>query len=240
MVVTESWISDIAKVVHHPPDQVRELNFFIDGNRSIFNQLLVQPTLHRVFNDVRQSSNYFERVKSVAEFNSKNKYRKRGIALTPTKFGLGFEKKFLYQGGALVHVYTDGTVLVTHGGVEMGQGVHTKMCQIAARSLGVPISLVHISETATNLVPNASPSAGSITTDINGMAVLHACEQVSLVENVTQQLTVDQINKRLQPYRVAAPDKEFKDWVASAYFDCVSLSANGYYQARSRLFYKRC
>lgn len=93
------------------------------------------------------------------------------MAVVPTKFGIAFGLRVLNQGGALVHVYTDGSVLVSHGGVEMGQGLHTKMSQVAARALGVPVERVHIAEMATTSVANASPTAASFSADLYGMAI---------------------------------------------------------------------
>ena len=112
--------------------------------------------------------------------------------------------------GALVNVYTDGSVLLSHGGTEMGQGLHTKMTQIASEVLGIDLSFIHISEASTDKVPNTMPTAGSTSTDLNGMAVYNACVE---------------INKRLEPYR-----KDRKTWeevVLAAYHDQISLSATG-------------
>merc|ERR1719482_880798 len=103
--------------------------------------------------------NLSQRRRDIDEFNAKNKWVKRGAALTPTKFGIAFTAHFMNQGGALVHLYPDGTVLVTHGGTEMGQGLHTKVCQVAARCFGIPTEDVYIRETATDTVPNSSPTA---------------------------------------------------------------------------------
>lgn len=100
-----------------------------------------------------------------------NYWKKRGLALTPTKYGVSFGRSFLNQGGALLHVYTDGSILVTHGGLEMGQGLHTKMVQVCSRCLGIPSDMVFISGTSTDTVPNSSPSAASVSTDLYGMAV---------------------------------------------------------------------
>lgn len=100
-----------------------------------------------------------------------NRWKKRGLAVTPTKFGVAFGLRLLNQGGALLLVYTDGSVLLTHGGMEMGQGLHTKMVQVCARCLGVSPERVHISETSTNTVPNTSATAASASSDLYGMAV---------------------------------------------------------------------
>lgn len=94
------------------------------------------------------------------------------MSIIPTKFGIAFTATFLNQGGALILVYTDGSVLLTTGAVEMGQGVHTKMIQVASRALEIPVEKIHISETATDKVPNTSPTAASVGSDVNGMAVL--------------------------------------------------------------------
>ena len=114
----------------------------------------------------------------MAKFNKENRWKKRGISVIPTKFGISFGVAFLNQSGALVHVYTDGSVLLTHGGIEMGQGLHTKMIQVASRVLKIPIDKIYINESATNLVPNTSPTAASVGSDLNGMAVLNACQTI--------------------------------------------------------------
>ncbi|EMP24535.1 Xanthine dehydrogenase/oxidase [Chelonia mydas] len=119
------------------------------------------------------------------------------------------------QAGALVHVYTDGSVLLTHGGTEMGQGLHTKMIQVASRTLGIPTTSIHLSETSTNTVPNTSATAASVSTDLNGMAVFRACETIL---------------ERLKPFKRSNPKGSWKDWVGAAYVDCVSLSATGFYR----------
>lgn len=118
------------------------------------------------------------------------------------------------QAGALLLVYTDGSVLLSHGGTEMGQGLHTKMIQIVSRALGIDISKIHISETATDKVPNTSATAASAGSDLNGMAVLEACQTLT---------------KRLQPYKDKIPNGKWEDWVSAAYVDRVSLAATGFY-----------
>lgn len=105
-------------------------------------------------------------------FFREHRYKKKGIAVIPTKFGIAFTALFLNQGGALVHVYTDGSVLISHGGAEMGQGLHTKMIQVASRILKTSPDRIHISETATDKVPNTSATAASAGSDLNGMAVM--------------------------------------------------------------------
>lgn len=104
-------------------------------------------------------------------FSRQNCWRKRGLALVPTKFGVAFGALFLNQGAALLHVYTDGSVLLSHGGMEMGQGLHTKMVQVCSCLLEIPVEKIHIVETNSSVVPNASPTAASYSTDLYGMAI---------------------------------------------------------------------
>lgn len=103
-----------------------------------------------------------------------NRWKKRGIAAVPTMYGISFSGggTFLNQAGALLLIYLDGSVLLAHGGVEIGQGLHTKMIQVASRSLGIPVELIHIKETSTDKVANATPTAGSFSSDLNGMAII--------------------------------------------------------------------
>uniref|UniRef100_A0A673BUX2 xanthine dehydrogenase n=1 Tax=Sphaeramia orbicularis TaxID=375764 RepID=A0A673BUX2_9TELE len=207
MIVAESWVTDVAQRLGRPAEEIRRLNLYKEGDRTPYNQVLDQFTLDRCWDECLRRSDYKQR--------RANRWTKRGLAVVPTKFGISFTAVFLNQAGALVHIYTDGSVLVTHGGTEMGQGLHTKMVQVASRVLGVPISKIHISETSTNTVPNTSPTAASASSDLNGAAVHNACQV--LVE-------------RLQPYRSANPKGCWEDWVKAAYFDRVNLSANGFYR----------
>lgn len=172
----------------------------------------------KLWAQVKTSAEVQPRRAAVDAFNAEHRWKKRGLAVIPTKFGINFTAKFMNQGGALVHVYTDGTVLISHGGTEMGQGLHTKMTQIAAKSFGISDAKCHVQETATNAVANASPTAASMSTDLYGMAVLDACEQ---------------IGARLEPLRarLASPDKpvSWEALVQAAFFDRIDLSAHGYY-----------
>lgn len=152
----------------------------------------------------------------VDAFNAAHKWKKRGISIIPTKFGISFTALHLNQAGALVHIYHDGSVLVAHGGTEMGQGLHTKMCMVAAEALEVPLENVYISETSTATVSNTSPTAASASSDLNGYAVKNAC---------------DQLIERLKPIKgELGPNASFKEIVNKAYFKRVNLSANGFYQ----------
>ena len=124
------------------------------------------PTM---FDKLYDDTDYNLRSSAIAEFNAKNKYKKRGISILPTKFGIAFTAKYMNQGGALVHLYTDGTVLISHGGTEMGQGLHTKVCQIAAQAFQIPLEDVYVNDTSSDKVANTIPSAASMSTDMYGM-----------------------------------------------------------------------
>lgn len=152
---------------------------------------------------------------AAAEFNAKNKWTKRGVALIPTKFGIAFTAKYMNQGGALVHLYTDGTVLVSHGGTEMGQGLHTKVCQVAAQAFGIPLEDVYVNDSSTDKVANTIPSAASMSTDLYGMATLDACKQIL---------------KRIQPIRDSLPtNAKLSEVAKKAFYERVDLSAHGFF-----------
>lgn len=193
---------------------VAELNLYNDGEKTHYNQEIVDCNIRKCWTECVSLSDIHKRRTAVNRFNKENKWKKRGIAMVPTKFGIAFTANFLNQGGALIHIYTDGSVLISHGGVEMGQGIHTKMIQVASRTLNIPTDKIHISETSTDKVPNTSASAASATSDINGMAIFNAC--TTLLE-------------RLQPYREKYPNDSWESWISKAYFDRVSLSATGFY-----------
>uniref|UniRef100_A0A8C4F212 2Fe-2S ferredoxin-type domain-containing protein n=1 Tax=Dicentrarchus labrax TaxID=13489 RepID=A0A8C4F212_DICLA len=210
MMVTESWMNDVAQSLGKPSEEVRRLNLYVEGELTPYNQILDQFTLDRCWDECLSRSVYQERRAAVDLYNRQNRWTKRGLAIVPTKFGISFT-----AAGALAHIYTDGSVLLTHGGTEMGQGLHTKMVQVASRVLGIPCSKIHISETSTNTVPNTSPTAASASSDLNGAAVQNACETLM---------------KRLEPYKTKNPKGTWEDWVKAAYFDRVNLSANGFYK----------
>lgn len=214
MVTSETIIRHIARTVGKPYDQVMLLNMYKSGDLTHYNQELENLQVRRCFAECLEQSKFYEQRKQVEQFNSQHRFRKRGVAVVPCKYGVSFCTSVVHQAGALVNVYQDGTVLLSHGGIEMGQGIHTKMIQVAARVLELPFDMIHISETATDKVPNTSPSAASLTTDLNGPAVLDACKKI-----------VD----RIAPYKKQFPKESWKDWVCRAYVDRVSLSATGFH-----------
>ncbi|KAF8211716.1 xanthine dehydrogenase [Mycena galopus ATCC 62051] len=215
MLVAEHYMEAIAEQLKLNIDHVRQMNLYSEAQKTHYHQKVLDWHVPRLLSDCRRESQYDERRAAVDRFNKEHKWRKRGIVLVPTKFGLAFGVKAMNQGSALVHVYMDGSVLVAHGGVEMGQGLYTKCCQIAAQELRVPLKDVLTSETATNTVPNAVPTAASAGSDLNGYAVFNACAE---------------INKRLEPYRQKlGPDATLAALAAAAWGDRVSLSATGHH-----------
>ena len=165
---------------------------------------------------MKASSEFDERRSDIARFNASSPHTKRGMAITPVKFGISFTATFFNQAGALVIVYRDGTVQVNHGGTEMGQGLHTKIRQIAAQCLDVPIDTVRIMPPRTDKVPNTSATAASSGTDLNGAAVANACEQ---------------INARLAPVRESlGPEATFAEICDAAYRQRIPLFAQGFYR----------
>ncbi|GFO34570.1 xanthine dehydrogenase/oxidase [Plakobranchus ocellatus] len=171
--------------------------------------------VRRCWNMCLDKSDYFRRREVVDHYNRENRWKKKGLAITPVRFGIAFMKSYMNQGGALVHIYTDGSVLVTHGGTEMGQGLHTKVIQMASETLKIPMSLIHISETATNTVPNAMATGASVSTDLYGLAVKVACEA---------------LNKRLEPVKAKHPNAMWEEIIDAALRDGISLSATGFYK----------
>lgn len=215
MFVTEGFIDAVASFLGTCPSQIRKMNLYNEGEKTHFGQILEKCNIRRCWDECITKSDFYKRKRDVEIFNSENRWKKRGISIIPTKFGIAYTVTFLNQAGALVLVYRDGSVLLTHGGVEMGQGLHTKMIQVASRALNIPTSKIHISETSTNTVPNTSATAASASSDLNGMAVQIACQTIM---------------ERLEPFMTANPKGSWEDWVDSAYFNRVGLSATGFYK----------
>ena len=214
--IGESIMEEVADKIGMLVEKLREINFYKPEEPTHFKQALEDWHVPLMYKQVMEESNYEARREAVEKFNKEHKWQKRGLALIPTKFGISFTALFLNQAGALVHIYHDGSVLVAHGGTEMGQGLHTKVCMIVAEALNIPLEDVHISETATNTVANTSSTAASASSDLNGYAAWNACEQ---------------INARLKPYREKlGPKATMKQIAHAAYFDRVNLSANGFYK----------
>ncbi|KAF3048018.1 hypothetical protein E8E12_006738 [Didymella heteroderae] len=218
MFICETFMDEIADHLNIPAEKLREINMYSPETNMIthFNQEIKDWYVPLMYQQVQEESEYSRRRAEIEEFNKTHKWNKRGLAIIPTKFGISFTALFLNQAGALVHIYHDGSILVAHGGTEMGQGLHTKMTQIAAEALQVPLESVFISDTATNTVANSSSTAASASSDLNGYAIYNACQQ---------------LNERLAPYREKlGPGASMKELAHMAYFDRCNLSAQGFYK----------
>ncbi len=246
MAAMEDVIDRIARFLKKDAADVRKINFYgVDTNNiTHYGQVVELNRLHTMYDRLMASSDYRNRRKAVDEFNSTNEFYKKGIALTPVKFGISFTTTFLNQAGALVNIYKDGTVLINHGGVEMGQGLNTKIAQIAAAELGISVSKIKVNATNTSKVPNTSATAASAGTDLNGMAVKNAIDKLkkriaevmaaefskqqpekqSLPENIV--FENDYIIDKLLPYHKTT----FADAMPIVHFNQVSLSATGFYR----------
>jgi len=180
MLVIEDILDRAARTLGLPPEVVRERNFYREGHNTHYGEPVKDAArIHTIWRQLLESSGFTARREETARFNAAHPHRKRGLAITPVKFGISFTATFFNQGGALVLLYRDGSLQVNHGGTEMGQGLHTKIRQIAAASLGVPLEAVRIMPTRTDKVPNTSASAASASTDLNGAAVADACRQLT-------------------------------------------------------------
>ncbi|XP_077867721.1 xanthine dehydrogenase/oxidase-like [Saccoglossus kowalevskii] len=208
MMVAEYVINQVAIKCGLPAEKVRQINLLKEGELTIYGQVMENWKMQQCWDECIKVSDLHNRKTNVALFNKNHQWTKRGISIVPTKLGIGFGCKFLSQAGALVNVYLDGSVLLTHGGIEMGQGIHTKMIQIASTVLGVPVERVYIAETSTHTVPNTSPTAASTGTDLNGMAVMNACKK---------------IKNRLQPFMENNPEGPWEKWIEGAFLQGYGL-----------------
>jgi xanthine dehydrogenase large subunit len=189
-----------------------------------------------------ETSRYRERRAAIRAWNRTSPVVKRGIALTPVKFGISFTATHYNQAGALVHVYSDGTVLLNHGGTEMGQGLFTKVRQVVAHELGIPVGSVRVSASDTSMVPNASPTAASSGSDLNGMAARDACRKLraSLAAFAARKLGAEPDAVAFREGTVSAGERSmtFAELARAAYFARVPLSATGFY-ATPKVHYDR-
>jgi len=179
MLVIEEIVDRVARALDLPPHVVRARNFYREGDTTHYGQEVRHPQrIARIWSELQASASFEARWADVAAFNAASPHVKRGLAMTPVKFGISFTTTFFNQAGALVLVYRDGSVQVNHGGTEMGQGLHTKILQIAADGLGLPAAAIRLMPTRTDKVPNTSATAASSGSDLNGAAVQHACETI--------------------------------------------------------------
>ena len=236
MIVIEKIMGDIARHLGLDPLAVRQRNLYGISERNVTHYQMtvedniLQPLLERL----AQTSDYALRRAHLQRWNQSSLVIKRGMALTPVKFGISFNATLFNQAGALVHVYTDGSVLVNHGGTEMGQGLHTKVAQIVADELGVPMHQVRVSASDTSKVPNASATAASAGTDLNARAAQYAAAQVrsSLAQFVAGLDGCGAGAVRFAGGQVHTPQRShsFNEVVRQAYANRIQLWSDGFYR----------
>ena len=244
MIAIERVMDAIARERGLDPLDVRKANLLRAGfDRTPYGQTVTDlETQRAIIEELESTSRYRERRAAIAAFNASSPIIKRGIALTPVMFGISFTLIRLNQAGALVHVYSDGSIHLNHGGTEMGQGLFTKVAQIVAEEFGVPLHFVRITATNTSKVPNASPTAASSGTDLNGMAAQVAARKIKrrLAAFASERYGVAPAEVQFLPGRVRVGGDEisFPALVKQAYLARVSLSATGFY-ATPKIHYDR-
>jgi xanthine dehydrogenase large subunit len=239
MLGIERVMDEIAFALGRDPLAVRRANFYEPqdgpGTRVMtpYHMAVEDCVIGEIVDELAASSDYAARRAAIREWNATSPVLKRGIALTPVRFGISFTTTHLNQAGALVHVYQDGSVMLNHGGVEMGQGLNIKIAQVAASELNVDLEKVKITATRTDKVPNTSATAASSGSDINGMAVRDACAKIRarLTRFACETMNVAEGEVAFLPNRVRVGAREiaWEEFVGQAYLGRVSLSATGFY-----------
>jgi len=235
MLLIEEVLARAAHRFGLPPDVVRERNFYREGNTTHYGQQVKDAArIETIWTQLKRSSRFDERRAAIAEFNASHAHTKRGIAITPVKFGISFTATFFNQAGALLLIYRDGSVQLNHGGTEMGQGLHTKIREIAAKTLGLPVHAIRIMPTRTDKIPNTSATAASSGTDLNGAAVVDACNQLlSRLKPIAAELLAcaeDEVTFAAGEAHGNGASVPFSKLTAAAYRRRIPLSAQGFYR----------
>ena len=236
MMTIEMVMDDIARHLGKDPLDIRKVNLYgtDDRNETHYHQKVEHNNLSEVIESLEESSDYQARRKAITEFNATSPILKKGIALTPVKFGISFTVQHLNQAGALVHVYTDGTIHLSHGGSEMGQGLNTKVAQIVAEEFQVDVDTVACSSARTDKVPNSSPTAASSGTDLNGKAAEAAAKTIKqrLIDFACEKYDVEAEQVQFENNNVIVGEQTFSfaEFSQIAYMGRVSLSSTGFYK----------
>ena len=235
MAAIETVMDDIARYLGEDPLTVRKRNLYCEArNETQYGQKIEQHVLPALIEDLETRSDYWARREAIKAFNQTSPYIKKGLALTPIKFGISFTATHLNQAGALVNVYTDGSINVNHGGTEMGQGLYTKVAQVVATEFQVDLARVMVTSTRTDKVPNTSPTAASSGSDLNGMAAKLACEKIkaAMVAFAVSHFNLTEAHVRFADNTVVLGDETmgFAEFVQLAYMHRVSLSSSGFYK----------
>ena len=244
MVAIEEVMDAIARHLGKDPLEVRKLNYYGKTERNVthYHQTVEHNVIHEMTAELEESCEYAKRREEIRAFNAKSPVLKKGLAMTPVKFGISFTATFLNQAGALIHIYTDGSIHLNHGGTEMGQGLNTKVAQVVAEVFQVDIERIQITATNTDKVPNTSPTAASSGADLNGMAAKNAAETIKqrLVDFLVREYkaTPEDVEFRNGQVRVRDHFLSFEEMIQKAYFGQVSLSSTGFYRT-PKIFYDR-
>ena len=238
MFMIEDILGRCAPSLGIDPVELRRKNFYAPGQSTPYGQPVRHAErLDAIWTQLVAESALARRRVEIEKFNAASPHRKRALALTPVKFGISFNFTAFNQAGALVHVYKDGSVLINHGGTEMGQGLHTKMLQVAATALGVPLSAVRLAPTRTDKVPNTSATAASSSSDLNGGAIKNACDQIlaRMADVAGRMLGAHSHDVRFSGGRVSALGLDgnnlaFAEVAEAAYLQRVQLWAAGFYR----------
>jgi xanthine dehydrogenase large subunit len=236
MMVAERMMDHIAFATGRDPLEVRKSNFYagVGRDRTPYGMRVEDNILHELVAELERTSEYWERRKAIAGFNASSPILKKGLALTPVKYGISFTLIHLNQAGALVHLYRDGSISLNHGGTEMGQGLFVKVAQVVAESFGVDIDKVKITATSTAKVPNTSPTAASSGTDLNAQAALIACDAIKdrLLTFIEEKWSVSRDRVEFRDGKVLIGNRavELAEVANAAYVARVQLSAAGFYK----------
>lgn len=236
IIAAERWIEDIAYALGKDPLEIRKANFYGTdiNNVTPYHQVVEDNVIHRVIDDLEQTSDYQARRAAILAFNRTSKVLKKGIAMVPVKFGISFTATWHNQAGALVHVYRDGSIHLSHGGTEMGQGLHIKVMQVVADAFGVPVERVQITASNTGKVPNTSATAASSGTDLNGMAALDAANQIkarmAAHAAFIYEVEPSEVQWEFGGIRAGQQFVPFDELATSCWMNRVQLSAAGFYK----------
>jgi len=236
MLAIENIVEEIASNLGVDALTIRKINFYQKNTNNVtpYDQVIEDNIINELTSELVEDSNYLTRREKVSKFNKQNKYLKKGLALSPVKFGISFTTPLLNQAGALVNVYKDGSIYINHGGTEMGQGLFIKVAQVVANEFGVEIERVKVSATSTAKVPNTSPTAASSGSDLNGMAAREACLRIkqNMSEFALEHFDLSIGELKFQDSCVLLGKKKitFDDFVSLSYLNRVELFSNGFYK----------
>ena len=243
MMIIENIVDNVAKYLRKDSAEVRKLNFYQKNkkNTTHYGMKIKDNVINEIFNKLIKSSDYKKRRLKIKKFNLKNKYLKKGIAITPVKFGISFTTTHLNQAGALVHIYyTDGSVHVSTGAIEMGQGTYTKIAQLVSNELGLNFDKIKVSSTRTDKIPNTSASAASTTTDLNGAAAINAVNKIkknlALFVKKKYKLNSDKAIYKNGMVKFKGKTFSFNSLVKEAYLNRIPLSSSGFYSTPKIFF----